>query len=282
MLFDLAGLFYSMIFYFGIVIVIIILIMWFILLYKNSQKRGIIRYLLVAAIIGIIGQIITALPNNLYLLTFLFTGIAFFLIFLHYESLFDLKPNQYILGISIGFQVLVLFLYIAQYIGLLDFELDRQLIRFLFNLGSSIMLIRSLYVVSRINKMTHKSDVKIEYIGILLLLISRIIYTIVGLSFIIGFYYINSGFDWIITTIPDDLNALHMGSVLVVLILTSIGLFLLLANFIVNFDYIFRLPFPIQNIILYNNAGLTVYTREVLTPELKYDENLVSGALTAI
>ncbi|MBY9007787.1 MAG: hypothetical protein KGD63_13675 [Candidatus Lokiarchaeota archaeon] len=282
MIFNLGDVLYTINSYIGIFIIFSLLAIWLIFLYKSSQKRGVVRYLSFSVLIGLIGQLLSVFTGTSRLISFSLIGFAFFLIFVHYETLSKLKPDPYFFGIMVGFQILNLFLIIAQSIGLLDFEIVLQFIRFLTGLGATIALFKALTIISKINKMTDKSDVKIEFFGILFLFISRIIYAIVGLAFIIGLYDVNSGFDWVIITISEELNVIHILFMLIIIIITFIGLFLLLANFIINFNYIFRLPFPIQNIILYNKAGITVYNREVFTPEFKYDENLVSGALTAI
>ncbi|MHA1213726.1 MAG: hypothetical protein ACTSPG_00335 [Candidatus Hodarchaeales archaeon] len=68
-------------------------------------------------------------------------------------------------------------------------------------------------------------------------------------------------------------------------IITFIGLVCLFTVFIMNPNYLYRLPFPIYYIIMFNSNGLAFYSRSVENkgiPSPKFSDQLVSASVTAI
>ena len=67
--------------------------------------------------------------------------------------------------------------------------------------------------------------------------------------------------------------------------LTVVGMVVFLMVFIINPDYLYRLPVPLHHIILYNESGLTAYSRSIQSKGIetpKITDQLFSGAITAI
>ena len=65
----------------------------------------------------------------------------------------------------------------------------------------------------------------------------------------------------------------------------TLAAFFLAVNYLIYGEHIYRIPKPIYSIMVYNNAGLPVYTRRFIIHGkniLKTDEMLITGALTAI
>jgi hypothetical protein len=64
------------------------------------------------------------------------------------------------------------------------------------------------------------------------------------------------------------------------------GILLLLANYLIHNDFLYRLPFPVHYIIITNRAGIQVYNRHLTTiniPSFALEkEELMSGAIRAI
>ncbi len=68
-------------------------------------------------------------------------------------------------------------------------------------------------------------------------------------------------------------------------LLTVIGIFTYLVVFIINPDYLFRLPIPLHHVIVYNETGMAFYSRAIkskgISP-IEITDQLFSGAITAI
>ncbi len=66
---------------------------------------------------------------------------------------------------------------------------------------------------------------------------------------------------------------------------TFVGIFVYLLVFIINPDYLYRLPVPLHHVIIYNEAGMALYSRSIRSKGIKTVEiadQLFSGAISAI
>jgi hypothetical protein len=72
----------------------------------------------------------------------------------------------------------------------------------------------------------------------------------------------------------------------IALVFSLIGLLLIISNYIIHPDYLYSIPFPIFNFMIFNEGGISCYFRKVKTVDeiqLKKDvEHLFAGALNAI
>ena len=120
--------------------------------------------------------------------------------------------------------------------------------------------------VSYVSFITYKTlkerEAILEFISMFVVFLAHIIY-VLGDNMLLSFI------DY--STIADTIGTL--------------GIFLLLLNYLSNLDYLYRLPFPIHQIIGYNSSGLCIYSRSVYTKGLKtlqIEEMLFSGLISAL
>jgi len=72
----------------------------------------------------------------------------------------------------------------------------------------------------------------------------------------------------------------------IALVFSLIGLLLIISNFIIHPDYLYLIPFPIFNFMIFNEGGISCYFRKVKSQselqQKKGVEHLMAGALTAL
>jgi hypothetical protein len=63
-----------------------------------------------------------------------------------------------------------------------------------------------------------------------------------------------------------------------------IGMSILMVNSFYNKDYVYRLPVPVHDFLIYNSSGLLVFSRSVKIPgiNLIFEKQLITGMFTAI
>ena len=116
-------------------------------------------------------------PFTLFLDTFknkklglvILLDLAFFMIFLHYESLSSLTPNKRIFIILLEIQLISCFLIFAHSVEILQFNTTFYFLRLILNFGNLIALVISLQTISKINRMARAKTTKFEFIGLFLL-----------------------------------------------------------------------------------------------------------------
>ncbi|MDH5402673.1 MAG: hypothetical protein OEY49_09295, partial [Candidatus Heimdallarchaeota archaeon] len=64
----------------------------------------------------------------------------------------------------------------------------------------------------------------------------------------------------------------------------NVGISLFLFNIVIHPNFVYNIPIPIVNIMIYNSSGMAVYNKfvDVENLSIKFEEQLLSGALSAI
>lgn len=138
-----------------------------------------------------------------------------------------------------------------------------------FFLASMCSLFAIIVNLKTLKVFNHKA-LKFDLIAMILAFTACIFIQIVGL---LSFFHIFDPSDFRLVLLFWLGNVLFMAS-----------FFFLMINSIKNEEYIYLLPFPIQAILVYNAAGLSIYERLVSNKDdskLNKGKNLMSGALVA-
>ena len=208
------------------------------------------------------------LSRYLLILGMLIYSLLFLFMFLHYEYEHRTMPSSRLLSVMMGiFGALVLALSLAfiNY-GKLGVSLTDLALFILYGLALYVFTQSFLVSFQASRRIPEKQQI-IETISIGALLSGSIAY-IIGTLFR--------------TTLMELLgfSPLTIGDVLVI-----IGLFMLTGNYLAKIDFLYRLPIPIHQIILFNDAGVPVYVKKVQTRGLErinIQETLFTGTITAI
>jgi hypothetical protein len=265
----------------------IIVILTLIIFQKSRKHQTNINYLMASLISIALANTAVGLgldnPFVLIIMTnFLPLGILF--LFFHYEFISQSRPRLYLLIYLLSlFLFLLSFKFIlAIYILLEDVSLDTYYLNLrlyddifmntVFRMSNIIqsLLILSVFIFASLTiikelKITKLKALKIESIGLTFLLIY-------GLTYLIrDFFFYNSYYD-IFTSAA--------------LIFSLIGLLFIISNFIIHPDYLYLLPFPIYNFMIFNEGGTLCYLRKVQgagrEEPKKNLEHLLAGAFTAV
>ena len=252
----------------AVVIGLTLLAMVFI--FQTQQKHRRVFFLSLGLIFPIVGQLIyifISVTSNdaLYGLIgkhirdFLF-GFFYYLVFLHFHSLIKERSNNILVNINFGilsiFGSLVFFSIVTTNSAILDITG-----RFANLIGLSCFAYIS-YVSFIVARTLKERESIVEFFSLFIIFLAHIIY-VLGDNFVLGTFDYN--------TLADTMGI--------------IGIFLLFINYLSNLDYLYRLPFPIHQIIAYNSSGLCVYSRSVYTKGFKIiqvEEMLFSGLISAI
>ena len=212
------------------------------------------------------------LKIDLYYLSTVLLIIAFFYIYLHYESLISERHIFFRFLLIFGMLVFCLTLHLIVFLDLynnlnsIDF-----LINFITTIYSFIIITFSIKVIYDTYAIIKEKAIIYEFIILLLIEIACILY-LLGVLFI---YTDNLVLNDIGTQIYQ------IGNIAIISCLV-----LLAINYIIHRDYVFRIPFPINRIMMINNSGLIVYNRQTaskLTPELSNTmELLLGGYINAV
>lgn len=225
------------------------------------------------------------LDNIIFMLimtNFLPLGILF--LFFHYEFISHPRPRLYLLIYLLGlflfllsFKLILAFYILIKNISLDTYYLNLRLsedifIRILFQLNNIMqsLIIVSVFVIAFLTIIKELKIIKsraliIESIGLTFLFIYGFIYLLRDLFFYSNYYEI-------LTSLA--------------LIFSLIGLLLIISNFITHPDYLYLLPFPIYNFMIFNEGGTLCYVRKVQGIERDDSkqnlEHLLAGAFTAV
>lgn len=258
------------------------------IIFQKSRKfQTDITYLLLSLVsIAIANTAVGLNLGNLILMTimtnFLPLGILF--LFFHYEEISHPRPRLSLTIILLGLFVLILFskLLIPLYMAIngLPFNIDYidlrlhqdmfistllRISNLLQSLTIFIVFLLALFTMIKELKIIRTKAIMIESIGLVFLIIY-------GSSYLIrDIFFYESAYE-IFTSIA--------------LVFSLIGLSLIISNFIIHPEYLYSIPFPIFNFMIFNEGGTSCYFRKVETMDeiqLKKDvEHLMAGALNAI
>ncbi|MFX1275988.1 MAG: hypothetical protein ACFFBP_17350 [Promethearchaeota archaeon] len=205
--------------------------------------------------LGFFINIIGFYSNQITYITFIY---ATYFIYLHYQAISEKKTSRTInifLFSILQLNTAVSFLLFEEVINKLpEIYITWFSTIIIFTLICSFFILKSCYKTHRLMK---ENATMLELIAVITVMVSFLFYFSNDLIFSILRYYI-----WII------------------------GQSLLVINYIIHKEYIFRLSFPVHDIYIINRSGLLVYHRHVSTrniPALDESKKIViSGAIKAI
>lgn len=250
--------------------------------YKTNIKFLMGSLLTIAIANTAVGLNLDNLIFMMILTSFLTLGIL--LLFFHYEYLSHPRPRLYLLIYLLGlFIVLISFKFILPlYMWLkgISFNLyysdlrlhDDIFIYTIYRFSNFLqsLIILTVFVLAFLNVINELKNIRlkaifVESIGLLFLIIYGTLYLIRDL-----FLY-------------DDYYEILTSTALV---FSLIGLLLIISNFIIHPDYLYLLPFPIFNFMVFNQGGSLCYVRKVEkldSGESERDlDHLMAGAFTAV
>jgi len=130
-------------------------------------------------------------------------------------------------------------------------------------------------------KISDERGVKMELMGSIALTLGFLISVI--LRFVVFIYDIGDPFakENISHSIP---SIIILSTIFIFFLLSNLGLGIYLVNIIINPHFAYRIPIPITNVVIYNYAGVSVYSKSITVPEidLQFEDQLLSGALRAV
>jgi len=244
-------------------------------IYKTTTKNRYATILSLGLTFGLIGLTFAAfrpffpkdslIYNNYWLFSNgMFYLLLYFFVYVHFSLADRTSPSipltivlASLLGLGIGTSVVLLTVTEAphNFIMLNDFAHDS--LRLLAFLYASI-------IVWKTWRSTEEFNGLIELAALLFLVISVIPAVFANYIKVIG----NTGDLYLIGDV-----------------LSLIGLVMLTTNYIINPDYLYRIPKPLYQIALFNTTGLTLYSRAVKTKGIDIESiptQIVSGIITAI
>jgi hypothetical protein len=205
-------------------------------------------------------------------LSYYFLTLALLFIYAHYDRISSQKPSHFKNYLVLGLGLINLTLLTIGFLNLYrDFYFISPIIYILISIFGIICFIPPLINALRARRIIKERAIFIEILSLVLILFGCFAYLIGSISYMIDY----SAF----ITLLNDLTS--MGDILIL-----IALNLIMLNYIFNRDYIYRIPFPVHNFLIFNKGGVMIYNRDVITmdiPELDFSKKLiVSGILNAI
>ena len=159
---------------------IILVLLFTVFMFKGIRRKIFAPFLSTALIIGLIGNLIVVLENdmkvNLYGIFLI--SIGFFLIFLHFEALTSSRPNWFYFTILLGLNSMLFIITLIKSFDLLSDDLSYSICRKIIAVGTVIAFSRIFFVEIKVNQNAKIRETKIEFIAILLLLIYSVIFFI--------------------------------------------------------------------------------------------------------
>jgi hypothetical protein len=193
-------------------------------------------------------------------------SLSFFFLGLHYEALASLKPALWFFSVTLAINSAIALVLCLDLVGLMiSSALSYLVIRLLTSVAALVVVVRATQIVCRIHNLAHERATRLELLGILLLTFYRVDFFVRDFGHAFGIISPGTIESALITTLG--------------LALVAVGLGVILVNYTVHPDYIYRLPFPIHSVMLYGSSGIPIYNRHVYSSAFKekYQEVLVIG-----
>lgn len=186
----------------------------------------------------------------------------------YYEGMINDRPviarNMFFLVLFSG----AITYLILNLVGFLDSEYADTVGIIISSWFGTIFHVFAIFVTKKILSLFNRRNIKIDFHSLILVCIA---------TFVMGWYYLLGLF-------PVSLTLINTIG-LIGAIFFSVGIGILAMNQYKYGDYIFYTPVPIHAVMLYNGAGILVYSRNVhpdnIRPLFGNKDELISGALTA-
>lgn len=253
----------------GIVLVLLFLVIVF--LYQGRRRQRNAPHLTAAILLGLIGQTAAVIDVIPLTAAVFLVSLSFFFLGLHYEALASLKPTPWFFSVTLAINSAIALALCLDLLGLMiSSAMAYLVIRLLTSVAALVVVLRATQIVYRIHNLAHERATRLELLGILLLTFYRVDFFVRDFGSAFGIVSPGTIESNLITTLG--------------LVFVAVGLGVILVNYTIHPDYIYRLPFPIHSVMLYGSSGIPIYNRHVhsSTFEEKYQEVLISGALTAV
>ncbi len=259
----------------GIILLIIIFI------YQSKKKNRHAPLLTWAMLLGIIGQIFHVyyfwlessmmnVPEHVifWKLGWMWLAGMSFLMYLHFEAISEIRPRTTRFGVACFIFGAYYALSMAFLLNLTDSTLEAIASRYnsipnMFAFGFAAV------TSARTTVLLKERESMFETLALAMVFLGMSSFVIIDnhLPGMIGLLSIEADME----TFGDVVNAA--------------GVIILILTYLSNIDYLYRLPVPIHQLILYNSAGLPVYSRRVKTKGfevLQVENTLFAGGMSAI
>ncbi|MHA1541620.1 MAG: hypothetical protein ACTSQH_01420 [Candidatus Hodarchaeales archaeon] len=193
-------------------------------------------------------------------------SLAMYFVYLHYEALSNITPPFYRKGTMISILTItfsILIITIKQNEPVPDLETFMFLT---FALTGLLAISFAFFVTYKSYKLMHDKTTSFELTALVILLFAFILQFYSALLMVIG--------------IPSPLVTIDR----IAEILALVGVLILMITYLYYKDYVYRLPVPVNDFLIYSSSGLLVYSRTVKIPgiNLVLEKQLITGMFTAI
>ncbi len=227
---------------------------------RRLKKKQVSFYLMVALAFALVSQLfyfgyLIIIQSNLdssryfEISSYLFLLVVFFFVYLHFEAISNIKPSfwRYTITLTytticISFGSLIFFNIIS------DYNLYYLILYWIYSGYGVFILLYPLKVSINSYLLTKEKATVLEMLSICLILLSNIVYIF---EYPLNLYKINPFTNFFLTI--SDLS----------IVLFLIGLIILMSNYLINPDYLYRLPFPVYEIVIINKAGNIAYDQRL-------------------
>ncbi len=212
---------------------------------------------------------------RIYLHLILFTTVSFMYYswYRHYESFTSIHPPLkrhlpifYLLSIESGIAML-------EFIGLVKETYIMSVVSHLAFIIGILSFSTAWKILRRTHFVVQEYSTRLEFIAINVILIGNLTFFVEDILATVSLRY---------TVIPEVLRHYLF---LLANIISIIGLLILIGNYVLHPDYIFRIPIPIHAILMYNKHGILTYHRNVKSPTVSaqhFRAELFSGIISSI
>ncbi|MFW9923981.1 MAG: hypothetical protein ACFFDW_11915 [Candidatus Thorarchaeota archaeon] len=270
----------------GYALTAVLLIVGIVLLVRSIQMKINIALLILVIVFCAVGNLlVVAFGIIIGRIGQLLLTLGFILLFFHYENIASRKPNMLITcfllmdyALALAFNIVIIiyltgnqsayelasqntneyFMILAE--PLIKISYYSQM--YLVTIIGLTAFIRSFIIIIRAYKVSKSKPAFVDSIGLFFMILYRAVQLPV-------FLLTPTQFTLIIT---------------IALGLSTVGLLLILTNYLINSDYLYLLPFPIQSFMIYNSNGILCYSRKIeqTHPEMESKDHLITGAFAAI
>ncbi len=198
-------------------------------------------------------------------------SLAMYFVYLHYEALSNIAPPFYRKGTMISILTItasILILAVRQNEPVQDLE---SFMFLTYALTGLLAVSFALFVTYKSYKLMRDKTTSFELLALVILLF----------AFILQF---NSALIRVAGLASEANNSALVASDRIAEILALVGVLILMITYLYYKDYVYRLPVPVHDFLIYSSSGLLVYSRTVKIPgiNLVLEKQLISGMFTAI
>ena len=249
------------------------------IIYRIKLKK-VFTYLILAIFIAFISQIlyiialfnISIAPFDSELLNYFLLFMVIFFAYFHYDEISTHKPSHFRNYLMIGSGMICATLLFIASVNLLESpEIMIPIIDHLSNLYVIVIFIFPLSVLLKSRSIVKERAPLIELLSLILIEISNLVYFIINILVMWGISAESAGYQ----LIAEISNYILLG-----------GILLIVSNYIIHKDYVFRLPFPVHEFFVFNKSGILIHSQKVKTTHLAAldptEHLLISGVMTAI